>query len=567
MGIDLLDLSPNGLNPLDLDDALQHKERARMVQLDSPSKAILELKRVYKLDLGSVKPPSWIGELKHLRMLQCMADISKLPPAVLGLPKLRFLHFDDSSLTTLDGVEKLRSLETITVCRTPASKDETALAAVAAKIKGGKPGNLMPGIDVKREPAKPKQKGKALAAALNADEIDDHSDLRGVDLAGATFEDLYVTHDLRNAKLAGTTWRRCDFDFATLAGADLTGATFDNCYFSSVYDRVGNLGKIKGSGVTFTRCGGSLDLAGADLRNAKFVDLESDVHFTLEKINGQGMELHATFCSEKEHAIKAKGADLRGARIVFDVTPRRRDAIAKKPTSRFAWKTDHLKGAKTDKTTQVTYTPLPVKGAKPTSGVDPKGAAAKSLGQFHAPNASLWALVVDARDAAQWGGGGDDGDGPDFQRALAKEDGPITVGKAKGVLAQIGDCGWSFVWQVGKDIALVNASMHADDRGANEKALAVRVAQWTPKKTSKLGTVEVKSGALALLLPYRDGAFTDAELKKAKTTVVKDKDHDRMLLPMPNGKYDIVTYAFGPKPGYEDELGEYYEVTRIVRAK
>jgi hypothetical protein len=52
-----------------------------------------------------------------------MADVKTLPAALLGLPKLRFVHFDDSSLTTLAGIERLRALDTITVCRTPAAED------------------------------------------------------------------------------------------------------------------------------------------------------------------------------------------------------------------------------------------------------------------------------------------------------------------------------------------------------------------------------------------------------------------------------------------------------------
>jgi uncharacterized protein YjbI with pentapeptide repeats len=559
---DLLDLSPCGLNPIDLDEALRSPERARMVQLDKADKRILELRRVYKIDLGAVAPPPWIAKLRHLRSIVCMADITKLPPALLALPKLRFLHLDESGLTTLDGLEKLRALDTLTIGGTPAADNPAHLASVAKKIKGAKVGGL-PGIEVARRPAKVPKAKATLAKLIAADEIDDQADLQGVDLAGATFEDLYVSYDLRRAKLAGTTWRRCDFQFARLAGADLTGATFEDCYFSSVYDGSGNLGKVKAAGASFEHCGGALQLAGADLTNAK-LDLEADTSVQLDKAKAAGLELRVAFCSEKEHMISANGADLRRARVDFDVTPDRRAEIAKKKTSRFAWKTDHLKGAKTDKATQIVYANLGAKQAK--SVVDEKGPSAKPLGKLYAANASLWMLAIDAAEAAAWGGSDDGGARDDFERALKIESGAIAVGAAKGVLARIGYNGWSYVWEIDRGIALVDCSMQIEDRAAAARALALRVAQWTPKSVKKIGKVAVKSGTLALMLPYRDGTFTPAQLTKARTAIVEDEDRDRILVPLPNGTYDIVWHVFGPRPEYEDEVGSYHTCVRIVRA-
>ena len=60
--------------------------------------------------------------------------------------------------------------------------------------------------------------------------------------------------------------------------------------------------------------------------------------------------------SEKQHQLTMKGADLRGAKLVFDVIPWRRKQY--KPGMRVAWKQTHLKGASTDAETVVYYAPL-----------------------------------------------------------------------------------------------------------------------------------------------------------------------------------------------------------------
>lgn len=566
MAVDLLDLSPIGLNPLSLEDALRFPERARMVELDEPSKKILKLRRVYRLDLGSVAPPAWIDKLPHLRTIVCSADIKKLPAALLALPRLRYLHLEDTSLETLDGIEKLKSLDTITVGRTPVQAKDGALAAAAARIPGASASSYS--LELKRKAAAVPRDKKKLAKLLAADDVPSKANLRKVDLSGLTFEDLFLDQDFAGAKLAGTRWVRCDFDYASFVGADISGATFEKCYFSSFSGPTGNFSKTKATGVTFKGCGGSLTFAGADLRDARFIEMESDVHYDFTKAKAAGLVLDASFCSEKEHAIEARGADLRGARIGFDVTPGRRTTMEKKPTSKFAWKTDHLKGAKTDKTTQIVYAPLPVKGkSAATTGIDERGPVAKALGSIHAPNAALWVLAIDAEDAAAWRGSVNDADPKDdFQRALADDEGPITVGKAKGVIAQITDRGWSHVWQVDGGIALVDASMHLSKPKERDKALGQRVAQWAPKDVQKIGKVTVKSGVLALLLPFRDGVFAAAELKKARREAIEDKELDRILVPLPNGTYDVVVHAFGPNANYEDEVGEYTSCTRIVRS-
>ncbi len=548
----LLDLSPNGLNPLPLAEALTRPERARYVALSAPSKDVLRLARVYKLDLQNVTPPPWLPELRHLRVVQCRAKMKTLPPALLALPRLEYLHLEDTGLESLDGLEKLKALRTITFGRTPVQDKKEHLEEIAERV-GGKASSWT--IKIEREGAKPKGD---IAKLLAAGELEAQTNLQKVNLKGKTFEDLYVTHDLRGANLANTTWRRCDFQYARFAGANLSGALFEDCYFSALFGDGGTMGKAKAPGIRFVRCGGTLELSGADITGAKLL-LESDTHLDLEKTKAPQIELSVAFCSEREHRIKAKGADLRGANVTFDITEDRRAEILAKPKSKFAWKTDHLKGAKTDKTTSVTYAQLGAKASPST--IDPKGKRAKALTTIAASNASLWALAIDAAEAAPWGGN----ENGDFDRAMDDESGPIKVGTSTGVLMEIGDCGWAEIWEVDRGVAIVYAHISVE-RAEREKALALRVAQWPPpKKVAKIGKVAVKSGLLALLLPYEKGAFPPAALKSKKP--YRDSGGGRVLLPLPKGTYEIVSHDFGP-PGierYEDEVGRYYSCTRIVK--
>ena len=240
--------------------------------------------------------------------------------------------------------------------------------------------------------------------------------------------------------------------------------------------------------------------------------------------------------------------------------------MKKKKASHFKWKQDHLKGAKLDKkTTRITYAPLDGNPPPPPGGpgaIDPHGPAAEVLGSLWAINASLWALIADAGVAASWRGTVDETDPKDdFQRALAKDDEAITIGKGKGFIAQLGDRGGSPIWKIPGGIMLADVNI---DRKL-EKQLHLRVAQWpAPKHPTKLGTVKVTSGALAIMLPYESGVFTPAQRAKAKKSVVKASE-SKLLVPLPNGKYVITTAPLGPTDNYEDELGSYGHALRIAK--
>jgi predicted DNA-binding WGR domain protein/uncharacterized protein YjbI with pentapeptide repeats len=570
----LMILSSLGQMGADLDTALKYKDRTRYVDTDAPSKKLLQLTAVTRLDVSGALP-DWIGELRHLRTLVVHGALTKLPPSFFKLPHLRFVHLDYTNLKSLDGVENMKALDTVTFNDTPLGEDEAGRPALAKKL-GAKVGSFGASLEWARKKVPAPRDKKKLIAAFAKDELPDESVLRKVDLSGATFENLYVTHDLTGANLAGTTWRGCDFEWGTLARADLSGATFYDCYFSARYADEGNLGKVKAHGATFIGCGGDLQLDGADLRGARFVDMDSDYHLEIKQANASGAVIEASFCSEKEHAFEAKGADLRGARVRFDITPDRRAELKKKKTARLAWKTDHLKGAKTDKTTQIEYAALdpaaPAPATRPAEQtVKATGSAAPILGHLAASNASLWMIVADAEAAKGWRGAVDDDDKhDDFRRALNIEDAPIKIGEYKGICARIGFRGISSVFQVDGGVVLLDAQTHLDNRKAGEPELARRVAQWPKTKRSKIGTVNVPSGLVVLALPYREGMFSTAELAKARGgKVVQDKAGDRILIPMKKGPgiYTVSRYPFRAEPGkgeYEDDIGEYGDAVEVV---
>lgn len=345
-----MSLSPCGQLGPDEATALTYRDRARSVY-GGASQDLATIPRLVHLEL--VGPtPSWIGALTHLRTLVCRAGTETLPAELADLPHLRALHLDGCALRSLAGLERLPALETLTFSGTPIARDAAALAAALEKLANATALDFLPGIEIARTTAPPPSDRALLLAALRHDTLPDRSRLRGVDLGGEAFDDLWVTHDFANARLANTVWRRCDFA-GSFAGADLTGAVFEDCYFAS--NQRGNLANVRAPGARWIWCGGELQLRGADLRGAQLY-LERDAGLELVDAIAENAVIVSTFCSEREHRWDARGAQLRGAAIDLDVAPRRRAEI-RDARARVAWKQDHLEGAALD-AAAVTYAPL-----------------------------------------------------------------------------------------------------------------------------------------------------------------------------------------------------------------
>jgi len=194
---------------------------------------------------------------------------------------------------------------------------------------------------------------------------------------------------------------------------------------------------------------------------------------------------------------------------------------------------------------------------------------ATALGRLKASNAMLWFLAADPLDAAAWGGSVMDGSGgedpaSDFSRALdlGGDGATIELGDGTGVIVQLGDCGESPIWAIDGGIALADWALEADPADAD---VCTRLEKARPKrKAKKLGEVQVRSGCLALVLPYAKGKFTAAQIRGASGGKVKsDKAGARILVPLENG-----TYALWHDPIADDDgLGYFLVRVRIVRAK
>lgn len=549
----LSDLTFNMSEALPLQEALLFPERARGVAVRGPiPKTLTRFRRVMHLDLeGASTLPAWLGTLRHLRALTIHGKgFKQIPAFIFALPKLKYLFLDDTGLTTLAGIERSRTLTDVTFSRTPLAKQDNE--ELAASLPGAEAMNFLTGLQFERKPAKPKGK---LAALLADDRIDDDADLSRADLHGAVFEDGLIAQKLVRSNLAGTVWRRCDIS-SDLSSANLTGARFIDCVFDNCV-----MENAKLAGAVFEHCAMlDLDLTGADLTNAKLTGLDHCPHIDLTRAKARGMLLAIEVLDQSEIDVLGPKADLRGATIVFDLTAEQRKAKARKTSSKLRWKTGQFKGAKLDDATQLIYQQLPA-GKTSSFRIDPLGPRAEKLGRIDASNASLWVLIADGGDAAGWFGS----DEAEFARALAIEEGPIKIGNAAGVIAQVGDKGWSHIWRLPNgDLALLDHDRKGGAVKPTPNAIAsigARVAQLPIRgKATKLGTVVVRSGALAILLPYTDGAFTAAERKR---TVVEDDD--RVRVQVPNGTYDVWGEDLGPEAHYEDEFGEYGQRLRIGR--
>lgn len=196
---------------------------------------------------------------------------------------------------------------------------------------------------------------------------------------------------------------------------------------------------------------------------------------------------------------------------------------------------------------------------KPSPTIKSRGPAADTLGALQSSSSALWLIAADATDAAGWRG-----------TASAAKEGPVAVGRAKGVRAHISArAGWSGVWATKFGIALVDAALNIDDLEKRNRALALRVAQWpVTVRPKRIGTLVNHTGAIALVLPHRDGSFSPREIAKALSgAVVADKARNRILVPLPTGIYDVERYPFRPvrqRDAYSDELGAYGDCVLIT---
>ncbi len=192
-----------------------------------------------------------------------------------------------------------------------------------------------------------------------------------------------------------------------------------------------------------------------------------------------------------------------------------------------------------------------------------------TIGCLAAVNASLWCVVADAVVGRSWKGGSGEDPNDDFTRAMAfcEEAGAvISIAEQEGVVCTVGGCGMSNIWRTVNGLVLLDyyAGDDVDEDSAKTwAAMASRAVDIPSVGSEHCGTVEVTSGCLVVMLPYVAGDYSDADIARAvrSTTSLHSADEDQLLVPMPNGRYDI----WVDELEQDDELGMFESRVRIVR--
>jgi hypothetical protein len=190
--------------------------------------------------------------------------------------------------------------------------------------------------------------------------------------------------------------------------------------------------------------------------------------------------------------------------------------------------------------------------------IDPKGPAAAELGRTLTGSGAQAYVLLDGYDAATWRGDAGDAD-------VELEEG------GRALRCDAGGAGEAGVWAVRDGLVLLEyfpeESIDRPYRPAVKTALGLRVAQLPARgKVERLGTIEIKSGCLAVLPAYGDGspiARRDVDAAAKGSKVKHLGDGDLGLVPLRAGRYDVFRERL---KATEAGLGELDTRIRIVRA-
>lgn len=511
--------------------------------------------------------PAWLTELDDLRHLSIdsAAKLAGIPPHVWKLPRLESLWLFHTTFDELAGIERAPALRELIVYSDELEPALPSIAKRLAKARGvDKVASEGQALRIERKPtARLSASASAKRNATALGTLPRKLDARGIDLSGQTFEDLDIELDLRGAQLTGTTWRRCRFQHTDMSRAQLAEARFDHCHFESNCD----LRKVKAKGAVFEGCYVGAQLEGADLQGATFGDMAPDGFLQLEGCKLRGASIEAVFTTPQNGSyLNLAKADLRGARVRIRLTTEAAGRVARSKMA-VRWKKASTAGAQTDKTTSIEYAALKQKTTERSSGP-----GATSVGVLCGSNASCWFVAADAIVAREWKGSVMDDayeelPGTDFSRALRRTEGALAIGEGAGVVAQVGDCGCSQLWTDGKAWYLLDGNPGDDVDWKSKQGLALvgnRVAQLKAKRTKTVAAFEVRSKCMTLLLPYAANPFTPKQIERAvKSGKVQGipYDHDALLVPVPNGTYEVTYEALS----HRDDLGQFNSRVRIAR--
>ncbi len=186
------------------------------------------------------------------------------------------------------------------------------------------------------------------------------------------------------------------------------------------------------------------------------------------------------------------------------------------------------------------------------------------LGKLQGASGALLAVFVDGAQAPKWPGW--DGNEDGRNRTLLAQWSETETGAE----VEVGSAGVASIWQAGDDIVLLD--FFPDEEFEPEslegrRQLGKRVEELpTRGKPKSQGFVQVESGCLAVMLEYADASGV-AKAMKAGAKKLKSFDAHGVLIPLANGRYEILTENLGRSAdGHSDELGSCVTRTRIKRA-
>lgn len=196
----------------------------------------------------------------------------------------------------------------------------------------------------------------------------------------------------------------------------------------------------------------------------------------------------------------------------------------------------------------------------------PNKAAATYLGAVQGASGAMHLVACDGGRASAWPGWAGSEDGRNRNLLADWKD------EEAGAMCDAGTAGQVTVWKMDDGVALLDFFPDDDfDSDSKEglRQLALRVAQVPAKgRPTSQGFVRVKTGSIAMMLEYAeaDGLTTKVLAKAARSKgVVRFHDHG-VLVPLENGRYEILVEKLGPgSDGFSDEIGLCATRTRIVR--
>jgi len=170
---------------------------------------------------------------------------------------------------------------------------------------------------------------------------------------------------------------------------------------------------------------------------------------------------------------------------------------------------------------------------------------------FYGDNAALWAIAVDADVGRSWGGAVLDDDyeyveGCDFLRAMQADDEEeyeLPIGDGSGLLVDIGDCGFSPVWErEGTFLLLYYRPSGSADPRRHREAIGERVFSLAAVDEPRvIGDVAVPSKVLALINPGHAGIQTEDDIAgvRADGSALAIDDNSILLLHAPADSYRV----------------------------